>query len=71
MYFVYILKHSKTNQVYIGKTSDIKRRLSEHNSGNQISTRRQSGEWKLVYAELYKEKVDADEREKKLKQHGR
>ena len=70
MYWVYVLHHSKTKEIYIGKTNDLKRRLREHQSNQQISTRRKDGKWKIVYAEMYVSKCDADERELKLKQHG-
>ena len=71
MYFVYVLKHSDTKQIYIGKTSNIKQRLREHNAGRQTATVRKTGGWNLVYTEIYKNKSDADDREIKLKQHGR
>ena len=70
MYSLYLLKHSITKELYIGKTSNLKRRLDEHNSGKQVSTHRKGGEWNIVYVEIYKSKSDADIRELKLKQHG-
>ena len=70
MYVVYVIQHSLSKDIYIGKTNDLKRRLKEHNHGEQISTRQKSGEWILVYAEAYRDKRDADDREIKLKQHG-
>ena len=70
MYSLYLLKHSITKELYIGKTNNLKRRLEEHNSGGQVSTHRKNGEWKIVYVEIYKSKSDADTRELKLKQHG-
>lgn len=39
MYFVYILRSKKDGGVYIGKTNDIARRLTEHNSGQTQSTK--------------------------------
>lgn len=33
MYFVYILRSKKDGSAYVGSTQDIKRRLTEHNSG--------------------------------------
>ena len=39
MYYVYILKSSKDNNLYIGKTNNISRRLLEHNSGQTQSLR--------------------------------
>lgn len=34
MYYVYILKSEKDGSLYKGSTSDIKKRLAEHNFGN-------------------------------------
>jgi putative endonuclease len=39
MWYVYILKSSIDNNLYIGSTNDIKRRLAEHNSGKVDSTK--------------------------------
>ncbi len=40
-FYVYILKSEKDNKFYTGYTSDLKRRIDEHNSG--ISFRRLVG----------------------------
>lgn len=34
MYYVYILQSQKDGSRYIGVTTDLKRRLQEHNAGN-------------------------------------
>ncbi|HSB07145.1 MAG TPA: GIY-YIG nuclease family protein [Thermodesulfobacteriota bacterium] len=39
MWFVYILRSSRDNKLYIGSTNDLQRRLSEHNSANVESTK--------------------------------
>jgi putative endonuclease len=39
MWYVYILRSSKDNNLYIGSTDNIDRRLNEHNSGKSDSTR--------------------------------
>lgn len=70
MQVVYVIQHNLTRQIYIGKTNNLKRRLVEHNANNQKATRRKGGVWILVYAEAYRDKRDADNRELKLKQHG-
>jgi len=70
MWIVYVIFHSLTDQIYVGKTKDLRRRLLEHNQNLQASTRHRSGKWRLVYAEAYASKLDADTRESKLKQHG-
>ena len=71
MYSVYVIQHSDTKDIYIGRTNDLKRRLSEHNASQQFATKRKSGVWVLIYAEAYRSKDDAVKREIRLKQHGR
>jgi len=34
MYYVYILKSKKDNSLYKGVTDDLKKRVSEHNTGS-------------------------------------
>jgi putative endonuclease len=69
MYYVYLLKSLKDNWVYIGYTSDLRKRLKEHCAGENLSTRRYLPV-KLVYYEAYLSKSDAQKREKMLKQYG-
>ncbi|MGC8944376.1 MAG: GIY-YIG nuclease family protein, partial [Minisyncoccia bacterium] len=40
MWFLYIIQHRFTKQIYIGITNSIKRRLIGHNQGKSWSTRR-------------------------------
>jgi putative endonuclease len=66
MHIVYVLEEKNTHEKYIGYTTDLKRRLAEHNRHKNVSTAH--GEhWKLIYAEAYVEKMDAIGREKFLK----
>lgn len=67
MHYVYVLKSEKDGNLYIGKTSDLKRRFSEHQDGLNKSTRHRRP-FRLVYYESYASKIDADDRERKLKQ---
>ena len=67
MYYVYVIKDEKEN-LYYGFTQDLRRRISEHNSGNNIST--QGRRWTLVYYEAFLAKRDAQNREQQIKQHG-
>jgi len=62
MYYVYVLLSLKDNKFYIGFTSDLKRRLKEHNAGNNISTKSRLP-LKLVYYEAHLSKTDAQRRE--------
>ena len=67
MYYVYILQSlKKSNWLYKGATSDLKRRVLEHNSGKNFSTAPYRP-LKLIYYEAYTLKADAKAREKYLK----
>lgn len=70
MWVVYLIQHNITKQIYIGRTRNLQRRLSEHNSNKSTATRRKSGEWILIYTEVYRNKDDAVRREFRLKHHG-
>lgn len=70
MHYVYLLKSKNFNQIYIGSTSDLRRRFKQHNDGENISTRRYLP-WKLIYYEAFLSKKDAMTRELKLKNHGK
>ena len=69
MNYVYILKSKVDNELYVGSTNDLKRRLEEHNRGENFSTSWR-GPFKLVYYEAYKSLEDARERELALKFRG-
>ena len=56
--------------MYVGYTTDLKRRVREHNAHGHKYTTRKTGQWILVYAEAYRNESDARERERKLKIHG-
>lgn len=70
MWVIYVIQNSGTKELYFGITGDFKRRLEEHNSGQNISTKRNTGKWILIYAEAYRDKRDAISRERRLKHHG-
>ncbi len=60
MFYVYILLSLKDGKFYTGYTNNLKRRINEHNNKKPD----------LIYYEAYKDKLDAQKREKKLKQRG-
>lgn len=71
MFIVYVLFSKSHNKIYIGQTSDIIKRLSEHNNGLSFYTKRYIP-WELVYSEKYNTRAEAMKREKQLKsQKGR
>lgn len=68
MHTVYVLENIGDHSWYIGQTSDLRRRLEQHNSGQGgQTTKRKPGYWKMIYAEAYLDKRDALGREKFLK----
>lgn len=68
MHYVYLLKSSKNNSLYIGCTKDLKNRLLEHNQNKSYHTSKYAP-WRLIYFEGYVFKEDAYSREQKLKLH--
>ncbi|MBA3724025.1 MAG: GIY-YIG nuclease family protein [Candidatus Levybacteria bacterium] len=66
MFYIYILKSLKDNKLYTGFTSDLRKRLKEHQYGNVESTKNRRP-LELIYYEAYKEKKGALLREKYLK----
>ena len=61
MHYVYLLKNERTQSIYIGVSSNLRRRLTEH---------QKSAPWKLVYYEAFLDLQDARDRERKLKNYG-
>jgi len=68
MFYTYILQSNKNDQLYIGYTSDLKRRINEHNQGLNFSTKRYMP-WTLIYYEACTEESDAKRRERYLKNY--
>lgn len=67
MYYVYILRSlKKPDWLYKGSTSDLKKRVIEHNQRKTFSTTPYSP-FKLIYYEAYLLGADAEAREKYLK----
>ena len=66
MHYVYVLKSGKSGNLYIGCTSDLRRRFFEHNTDKARYTKNR-GPYELIYYEAYKTKDDAFAREKNLK----
>ena len=66
MAFLYILQSDTTERFYVGSTSALERRLSEHLRGHCFATRNR-GPWKLVYHERFDTLLEARRRELKIK----
>ena len=59
---VYVLFSELDKQLYVGYTSNIDKRLSEHNKGLNLSTKNRRP-FKLIFLEYYLFKEDAKYRE--------
>ena len=66
MYYVYILQSELDKEFYIGRTADLKRRYSEHQTGRVDSTKHRLP-MKLLCYEAYNTKEEAARREEFLK----
>ena len=66
MFYVYIIKSLADNKLYIGYSNNLKRRLKEHDSGKNFSTKIRRP-FKLIYYEAYLAREDAEVREKFFK----
>jgi putative endonuclease len=66
-FHVYILASQRNGTLYVGVTSDLARRMTEHKSGLVPGFTRQYGVDRLVYFEEHASILEAREREYKMK----
>ena len=67
MYYVYIIQSiNYPDQIYVGKTRNLKKRLSDHNSGTTSHTEKFKP-WELIVYLGFKQEIKAIEFEKYLK----
>ena len=68
-YYIYIITNPGRTTLYIGMTSNLGRRLQEHqkNKGNPETFAGRYYCYNLIYYEVYKTPTEAIEREKELK----
>jgi putative endonuclease len=71
MHYVYILASKKNGTLYIGVTTDLKKRVWQHKNKEIEGFTKKYGVDKLVYFESYDEYWDAANREKRLKKWNR
>ena len=63
MYYVYALSSLRRNYMYVGMTSDVKRRMRAHNVGKEKTTRPYLP-FRLLYIESCENRIEARKREK-------
>ena len=69
MYYVYFLQSKCQDFVYIGSTSNLKKRFHQHNLG-QVQSTKPYIPFRIIYYEAFLDRRDAIKREHKLKHHG-
>ncbi len=68
MFTVYVIYNKRFRKTYVGFTSDLEKRILQHNEGFTGSyTSRFIGDWIVIYAEKYSSAIKARIREKQLK----
>ena len=65
-HYVYVLRSLKNNNLYVGLSDDLIKRLREHNRGLNFSTKPYRP-WRIIHYEAYLNRLDAERREKYLK----
>jgi len=66
MFYTYALSSLKRNYLYVGITSDVERRLKEHNSGKNKTTKPYRP-FVLIFEKEFNTRLEARTEEKKLK----
>lgn len=66
MFYVYLIKSTLKNWNYVGFTTDVEKRLTEHNSGNVRSTKPYKP-FELLFVQEVKTRIEARDLEKFLK----
>jgi len=59
MWYVYILQSLKNYRLYTGRSGDLKRRVSEHNSRRGGKYSKKNAPYRLIFYEAYLNKKDA------------
>ena len=65
-YYLYVIKSKIKDFIYIGQTTDLKRRFKEHNNKEELSTKHYAP-FELIFYEAYRSRKDCLRREEYLK----
>ena len=65
-YVVYAIKSQLDGRIYVGFSSDVEKRLKEHNSGKTKSTKG-FRPWNIIFTEEHSDRIIAREKEKYYK----
>jgi len=65
-FYLYVLKSKNRDFIYVGQTTDLKRRFREHNNREELSTKHYAP-FDLIFYEAYRNRKDCLRREEYLK----
>jgi putative endonuclease len=68
IFYTYVLYSEKFDELYVGQTSKLQKRIIDHNEGKSRFTRKYIP-WKLIHYEEFQTRSLAMKREKELKSH--
>ncbi len=66
MFSVYAIKSLEKKYIYVGLTSNVKKRINQHNKGKERTTKPYLP-FKVIYQETFKTRIEARKKEKYLK----
>ena len=66
LFTVYAIKSLSHKFIYVGLTNNLDRRINDHNSGYNQSTKHYKP-FELIYSESFSDRISARKREKELK----
>ena len=67
MWYAYVLQSEVNSRLYIGFTDDLRRRFTEHNSGQGGTYTQKNKPFRLIFYEAFVEKSDAMKAERFFK----
>jgi putative endonuclease len=67
MWYTYVIQSQKNKRLYTGFTSDLRRRIKEHNLKLGGSYTSKTGPYTLIFYEAYLNRKDAEKAEKFFK----
>lgn len=70
-FFVYIVRCERDNSFYTGYTSNLERRISQHNKGIGSKYTQSHGPVELLYYETFRTRRTAMQREQEIKRFSR
>jgi putative endonuclease len=65
-HYIYVLESIKFDNLYVGYTNNLVKRIREHNQGLNFSTKSYRP-WTIIHYEAYLNELDAKRRERYLK----